>query len=67
MGKEGEASVKMLTEFVEKARAGVHISTTDINKVARLFKVSTKPTAWCKRHPATHWLPLSCLPHRRMS
>jgi hypothetical protein len=29
----------MLAEFVEKARAGTYISTNDINKVARLFKV----------------------------
>lgn len=38
-GTEGEASALMLAEFVEKARAGTYISTNDINKVARLFKV----------------------------
>ena len=43
-GKEGEGGAKespnaaLLTEFVEKARAGTHISTNDINRFARLFK-----------------------------
>lgn len=42
-GTEGEASALMLAEFVEKARAGTYISTNDINKVARLFKVCAYP------------------------
>jgi len=42
-GKEGEGgkespNAALLTEFVEKARAGTHISTVDINRFARLFK-----------------------------
>ena len=44
-GKEGEGeggkespNAALLTEFVEKARAGTHISTIDINRFARLFK-----------------------------
>ena len=31
-------NASLLNEFVEKARAGVQISTTDINRFARLFK-----------------------------
>ncbi|TFJ85538.1 hypothetical protein NSK_003047 [Nannochloropsis salina CCMP1776] len=36
-GKESP-NAALLTEFVEKARAGTHISTNDINRFARLFK-----------------------------
>jgi hypothetical protein len=38
--KGDSTTAQMLTEFVEKARSGSHISTTDITKFARLFKVS---------------------------
>ena len=39
-GEEAKESpnAALLTEFVEKARAGTHISTVDINRFARLFK-----------------------------
>jgi hypothetical protein len=39
-----EASAHLLYEFVEKARHGYNIGTTDISRFARLFKVRQTST-----------------------